>query len=102
MPTVLPLQASGPPPIVISRILRPVRLCMVAAQRWSSAAANCAERGRDRLLAPPALNILTDFPFPVSDDSKLVASGMTERNAGAVRCNRPLQRFVRRLRSEDN
>src|SRR5437762_14090557 len=35
----------------------------------------------------PAQNILTDFTFPVSDDSKLFASGMTERGAGAVRCN---------------
>src|SRR5437016_13736659 len=42
-----------------------------------------------RPLAPlsPARNILTDFTFPVSDDSQLVASGMTERGAGAVRCN---------------
>src|SRR5437764_1647400 len=43
--------------------------------------------GRPLASPSPAQNILTDFSFPVSDDSKLVASGMTERGAGAVRCN---------------
>src|SRR5207244_1770258 len=43
--------------------------------------------GRPLAFPSPAQNILTDFTFPPSDDSKLVASGMTERGAGAVRCN---------------
>src|SRR2546422_616459 len=43
--------------------------------------------GRPLASPSPAHNILTDFSCPVLNDSKLVASGMTERGAGAVRCN---------------
>src|SRR5437868_11519898 len=43
--------------------------------------------GRPLALPSPAQNILTAVTVPGKDDSELVASGMTERGAGAVRCN---------------
>ena len=56
-------------------------------ERWSSAAANCTERGRAACFDSPSTEHSKRFYTSREDASKLVASGMTERGAGAVRCN---------------
>src|SRR5438046_3283604 len=51
-------------------------------ERWSSAAANCTERGQAACFAIPSTKHSNRIlSFPVSDDSNLVASGMTELGA---------------------